>query len=260
VAAASLDSAPAFRRRFRITPGAGRVRSEVEDDFHCMAVTLSHRDGVIVSVEAEMDRAPWTTCPGAVAQVEQTFAGVALAVAAARGEKTENCTHLYDLAVLAAAHAADEEPLVYDVIVADPQGGRRGIELRRNGALAMSWVEENGRFTEPQELAGLSLRNIRPWIDALDARQQEEARLLRWAAMIAIGRVMPLDQQSDATQLPPNCYTFQPDRRTHARRVGEIRDFSVGNAIPLDRRPAPVLEARAGDPSMTPTRQPGDRP
>ncbi len=245
MAAASHDATPGFRRRFRVTPGPGWVRSEVEDDFHCMAVTLRHEDGMIAVVEAEMDRAPWTTCPGAVAQVEQTFTGAALADAAGHGGKTENCTHLYDLAVLAAAHAADAEPLVYDVIAADPVDGRRRIELRRNGALAMSWVEENGRFIEPQDIAGLNLRNIRPWIDALDVRQQEEARLLRWAAMIAIGRLIPLDQQTDASQLPPNCYTFQPDRRVQARRVGEIRDFRAGPAPPLARRPAPVLQAGA---------------
>ena len=242
-AAPALDALPGFRRRFRVTPGAGAGRTEFEDDFHCMAVTLRHADGVVTKVEAEQDRAPWTTCPGAVAQVERTFAGVALDAFAGRGEKTANCTHLYDLALLAAAHAGDAQPLVFDILVSDPIDGRRTLELRRDGVPAMSWVEENGRFVLPAAIAGLSLGDMRAFIDGLAPEQQEEARLLRWAGFIAHGRQIPLERQSDATRMPPNCYTFQPDMAAKARRVGEIRDFSAGTARPLDRRPAPVADA-----------------
>ena len=238
----SLDALPGYRRRFRVTPGAGWVTSELEDDMHCMAVTLRHEGGVVASVAAEQDRAPWTTCPGAVAQVEQTFTGVPLAAFGARGEKTANCTHLYDLAQLAAAHAHDRQPLVYDMLVSDPIEGRRRLELRRDGAPVMRWVEENGRFVEPADLAGLSLMDMRPWIDGLAPERQEQARLLRWGGMVAHGRTMPLEDQSDAARLPPNCYTLQPRRAVDARRVGEMRDFSAGTASPLDRRPAPVAE------------------
>jgi hypothetical protein len=242
-AAPALDALPGLRRRFRVTPGAGWIRAEVEDDYHCMAVTLRHVNGVATKVEAEQDRAPWTTCPGAVAQVERTFTGVALDAFPARGEKTANCTHLHDLALLAAAHAADTRPLVYDILVSDPAAGRRRLELRRDGAPVMSWVEQDGRFVEPAGLAGLSLGDMRAFIDSLAPPQQEEARILRWAGFIAHGRQIPLEQQSDATRMPPNCYTFQPDMAAKAQRVGEIRDFSAGTARPLDRRPAPVADA-----------------
>ena len=40
-----LDVLPGYRRRFRVTPGPGQVTSELEDDNHCMAVTLRHQDG-----------------------------------------------------------------------------------------------------------------------------------------------------------------------------------------------------------------------
>ena len=42
----------------------GEVRSEVEDDYHCMAVVVRHDGRVAQAVEADMIRAPWTTCPG----------------------------------------------------------------------------------------------------------------------------------------------------------------------------------------------------
>src|SRR5947209_9060741 len=105
-----------------------------------MAVTLRHDGVVITSVTAEQDRAPWTTCPGAVAQVERTFTGVPLVQAASRGEKSANCTHLYDLAQLAAAHAADARPVVFDIFVSDPAAGRRRLELRRDGVVVLDWV------------------------------------------------------------------------------------------------------------------------
>src|SRR3546814_16346000 len=80
---------PGFWRRFRVTPGAGWVRSEVEDDYHCMRVTL-HHDGMIATrIEPELLRAPWTTCPGASAQLVETFTGVALADFPARGDRSE---------------------------------------------------------------------------------------------------------------------------------------------------------------------------
>lgn len=229
----SLEQLPGFRRRFRITPAPGRVQSEVEDDYHCMSVTVHHDGAIATRVEAVMRRAPWTTCPGAPEQLAQTFRGVALDAFAARGEKQANCTHLHDLAVLAAGHAFDAAPLVYDILVSDPVDGRRRAELRCGGATVLGWTEAGLRIVEPAELAGLKLDELRPWIESLDARRQEAARLLRWANMLANGRMIPLEKQSDASRMPPGCYTFQPHRAAQAKRVGAIRDFSREGAAQL---------------------------
>jgi hypothetical protein len=234
-----VDQLPGFRRRFRVTPRPGSVCAELEDDFHCMAVTLQHEQGVIKEVRAEQDRAPWTTCPGAIGQLIRDFRGASLEDPPRASEvRNVNCTHLYDLAVLAAAHAHDAEPFTYDVLVSDPIAQRRVIELRRNGAPVMRWVEEDGRLTTPAEVAGLTLFNLNEWIASLDRDRWEQARILRWAARIARGRLIPLDQQSDASKMPLTCYSFQPHVRPSARRVGEIRDFSTGMADPLDGREA----------------------
>ncbi len=231
---APLENMPGFRRRFRITPGPGWVRSEVEDDYHRMALTVHHDGKTATRIEPTMIRAPWTTCPGAVEQLKQTFTGVALEQFAERGEKPANCTHLFDLALLAAAHAFDDAPLVYDILVCDPVDGKRRAELRRNGSTILAWSDASFRITEPAELAGLTLDKMRPWIDSLDAGRQEAARLLRWGNMIANGRIIPMEKQSDASRMPPGCYTFQPQRALVARRIGVIRDFSRGDAQPLE--------------------------
>ncbi len=228
-----LEQLPGFRRRFRITPGSGSVLCEVEDDFHCMGVRVRHDGQVATAIEPDMRRAPWTTCPGAEQQLIATFTGLPLAEFAARGDKRANCTHLYDLALLAGLHAVDSAPLCYDILVSDPIDGLRRAEIRRDGVAVLGWTERAFEIVAPAALAGQSLIALRTWIDTLDPALHEPARLLQWANMIANGRIIPLDQQSDATQMPPNCYTFQPARAAVAQRVGLIRDFSDGTRQPL---------------------------
>jgi hypothetical protein len=232
----ALDQLPGFRRRFRITPQALSVRGAVEDDYHCMAVTIHHDGKTATALEAIMERAPWTICPGAIGVLQTTFTGVALTAFATRGEKRENCTHLHDLAVLAAAHAWDQSALVYDILVSDPIDGRRRVELRRNGAVVLAWVDSQYAIVEPAELAGVRLDKMRSWIETLDAPGQEAARLLQWGAILAHGRSRPWDDQSDARSLGVDrCYTFQSRRVASAKRIGVIRDFSTGTTQPLER-------------------------
>lgn len=235
-----------FRRRIRIEPGTGRVRAALEDDFHCMAVIL-HHDGVRISgIEADMDRAPWTTCPGARAVLETTFRGTALADAARRGEKQANCTHLYDLAVLAAAHAADGVPLVYDIEVSDPVDGLWHAAISTGSEVLVQFSHCDNIVIQPDEITGTSLFGLRGWIEALPEPQREAARLLQWAAILAHGRVIPMERQSDASVIPPNCFTFQPERKGDARRVGRVIDFSASDAAPLDHLGPSGFAPRAG--------------
>jgi len=231
-----LDRLPGFRRRFRITPRADSVCSELEDDYHRMSVTLTHDGRTVSRIEPVMERVPWTVCPGAANQLQRTFTGAALADFASRGEKRENCTHLHDLAILAAAHAFDGEPLVYDILVSDPIDGRRRVEMRRNGATVLAWSDEKNRIVEPAELAGVTLDKLRRWIESLPPEQREAARLLQWGAIIANGRGRSLDKQSDASALGVGrCYTFQAHRVAAAKRIADIRDFSQGTTQLLAR-------------------------
>lgn len=232
----TIDDQPGFRRRFVLSPEPFSVRGDVEDDYHCMSVTLHHDGKIVTAVEPVLTRAPWNTCPGAVSQLHKTFVGVALDAFAARGLKTANCTHLYDLALLAAAHARKSELITYDVLVADPIDGKRHAELRRNGSTLMTLVHVDSRIVEPSELKGATLWTMRPWIESLDPGLQEAARIFQWATILALGRTIPMEDQSDANSMPiGRCYTFQPSVITEARRVGEIRDFSIGNARLFDR-------------------------
>ena len=228
----SIDGLPGYRRRFRITPTPDRVLTELEDDYHCMSVTVIHDGTRATALEPAMHRSPWTTCPGAIVVLKQMFTGIALNAFAQHGDRRANCTHLHDLAVLGAAHAFDTEPLVYDILVSDPVDGKRRAELRRNGVTELAWSEIGGRFVEPAEMVGLTLHKLGPWIQTLDPQRQEMTRLLRWGNLVAGGRLLSLQHLSDAMRMPEGvCYTFQAQRKVDAKRIGEIRDFSKGAVL-----------------------------
>ena len=200
-----------------------------------MAVTLVHDGGRVTGVDAVMERAPWTSCPGAPAVLRATFEGVTLSQVAARGEKQANCTHLHDLATLAAAHAHDPNPLFYEILVCDPIEGRVVAEIHGEGVLIHHLELREGTITAPEALAGASLFKLRGWIDTLAEPEREAARLLQWGTILAHGRAIPMEQQSDALRMPPNCFTFQPGNRERATRVGRVLDFSgKGAPEPLD--------------------------
>ncbi|MET0270276.1 MAG: DUF2889 domain-containing protein [Sphingomonas sp.] len=240
-----LDMLAGFRRRFVVTPGAGAVTAAVEDDYHCMAVTLRHDGATVTAIDPVMERAPWTTCPGAPAVLRATFTGVALAKVSARTAKQANCTHLHDLAVLAAAHADDAAPVIFDILASDAVDGVVTAEIRRDGVALVRITHRDDVIVTPVEIAGISLFKLRDWINALDEPYREAARLLQWGAILAHGRAIPIARQSDASLMPPNCYTFQPENKARATRIGRIIDFTAENAAPLDHFDGERFIARA---------------
>lgn len=230
----SATTLPGFRRKFRVTPIVGKVCAEVEDDFHCMSVIVHHDGESVLAVEPNMRRAPWTTCPGAEKKLQQTFSGVALKEFSRQGEKKLNCTHLYDLALLAAVHAGDEAAFTYEIYVSDPVEGYRKAEIYQRGEFVLGWTTTGMEIVAPDTLSGVGLASMRECIANMPAELQEPAKLLQWANMIANGRLIPMSEQSDASRMPASCYTFQPERAIVADRVGEIKEFSTGGVMPLD--------------------------
>lgn len=233
--AAINSEAPGYRRAFRVTPGEGRVTAAMEDDIHCMAVTLHHDGERITGVDPVMDRWPWTTCPGAGAALVSSFIGLPLAEARAPAQKPWNCTHLYDLAVLAATHAHDTVPLLYSITVSDPVDGETVAEICRQGVPIHRWRIRDDVLQEPVEVAGSHLLSLSGWIKTLPPAEAEAeaARLLQMGSLIAHGRGMPMERQSDATKMPANCHTFQPAVAKTAERFGEMIDFSQPGRKPL---------------------------
>jgi len=237
---ASGKALPGYRRRILIEPRPGSVTAELEDDYHRMAVTLTHAGGVITAVDSAMKRSPWTTCPGAIAQLGATFLGKALD-ASARDEKTLNCTHLFDLATFAAGHAGGSAPVSYEIEVSDPVDGSVEARLWRDGAPVFHWRTTDGILTAPADMAGIEMMTgIGRWIAAQPAALQEPARILRWAAMVAHGRAIAMPAGMSATHFATGaCFTFQPDMaKQGTRRPGADVDFTAQGRSPLADREA----------------------
>ncbi|MEW9854346.1 DUF2889 domain-containing protein [Novosphingobium sp. M1R2S20] len=224
-----------YRRRIRVIPQHGLVTALLEDDIHAMAVRLAHDGQKVVHIESFLDRMPWNTCPGAAAVLVDTFAGLPLKEVTLRKARKANCTHLHDLAVIAAEHAFDAEEICFDISVSDPVAGRRELMLQRNGSCALHWTEQDGQLVAPPEVAGRSLLTLRDALSAMTPQEAEAGRLLQWAGLVAHGRTIPLERQNDALKMPPNCYTFQPDRARVARRIGEVVDFSDSERTPGEK-------------------------
>lgn len=229
---------PGYRRRILIEPGPGCVTAELEDDYHRMVVTLHHADGALTAIESDMKRWPWTTCRGAIDQLEQTFAAVPIADFARRGEKKRNCTHLHDLAVFAAAHADGRAPIAYDLLVTDPVDGVRKATLARDGAAVLDWTLEGDLFLAPVDLAGRRIGELNDVIAGLEAAGAEAVRVLRWATILALGRAMHIPAGISATVFPAgSCYTFQPEKAAGSTRLsGADVDFSRPGMEPMADR------------------------
>lgn len=234
-------SADAYRRRIRVhTAEPGVVVSELEDDFHHFVVTLRHDGEHVVSCENTSHRWPWATCPDAAIPLRK-LAGMPLSrrftAAGTWTDPKQNCTHQFDTACHAIAHAAsDRESRVYDVEIPmrDPETGETDVRLWVDGAPRLAWsinwtgiADPEPPFTDAPWRGGFMR-----WADAtLPEDDAECAIVLRRACDIGMGRGMDLDGVPVADQLPTImagiCHTMQSGVIEVAfRHVGSIRDFS----------------------------------
>ena len=233
-------SPPGYRRRILITPGESTVTAALEDDMHCMVVRLDHDGARITAIHPHTERAPWSVCQHAGQTLLETFLGLPLDAATAPKAKWTNCTHLYDLAALAAAHGRDPGPFAYDIAVDDVVDGAATssaayCSVHANGALVHRWRVEGMTVLSPAAIAGVELTRLRDWIATLGPAEAEAARILQWASMVAHGRQMTDWDSFQPEAMPANCFAVQPGQpRDHIRRIGLRHDFSHGGIAPLD--------------------------
>lgn len=232
-----------LRRAILIDPRGDCVRAFLEDDFHHFEVRLRHRDGIITEVEAATIRHPWTTCAGAGPMLTDRLTGVALADAPSFDSQYAHCTHLYDLALLAASSAGEGRPALFRMFVSDSSAGRRDAILYRDAAPVIEWLLDREEILPPHAQAGLNLRTFRSWSEALPPGERLAGTLLRRAVFISIGRTFDPDVDRDIPTPPPGaCYNHQPENfAPDARTIGARRDFSYGRQGPLAESIAEII-------------------
>jgi hypothetical protein len=231
-----------MRRVQMIAPQPGCVTAEVEDDYHRFFVELSHDGARITGVATNAKRFPWTTCPSAGDHLAERLTGVTLSEVAGHENPLTHCTHMLDLAILAAAHAQDSGPTVYEMMVDDPHAGPRAAILRRNGIETLRWLIDGTLLVAPGMMAGRDMRQLKHWIDEIDPELREPARVLRRGAYIARGRGFDFSQLTTASAVNAAvaCYTFSREHGDDAWHIDEsMHDFDGLENRPLADRLSP---------------------
>jgi hypothetical protein len=229
---------PALRRRILLQPGAGAVRGEVEDDFHHFVVTLFHDGFRITRVTTAALRHPWTTCPAAGVLLAARLVGVSLDAIVGFDSPFSHCTHMLDLALLAAAHARDGSPMLYSMFVSDPGTGPRVAQLWRDDSILLDWLLDGDRVASgPGE--GRNLRQLRRWLPEFPVHLHEPALALRRVVFISAGRQFDYEARNNASELAAQsgvCFSFQPIRAADALPMrGSKLDFTADRSGPLAR-------------------------
>ena len=227
-----------YRRRIRIVATApDAVAAELEDDFHHFGVVVRHDGTRVTSVEGRAVRAPWSTCPAAVGPLH-AIEGMALSerctAVATQAEPRANCTHLFDLAGLAVAHAARGLAIrQYDVEIPRPDGAHNRVRLWRDGDLLLDWHLVDGRVVDAPPYSDVPWGGgFLRWADStLDPDTAEAAIVLRRACTIGSGRGMDLDALDRADELRELmlgiCYTMRSEHiHVALRNKGSARDFA----------------------------------
>jgi hypothetical protein len=233
----SFERPGIYRRRLRISTDVDSARAELEDDPHRYGVTLHHDGECITAVEGRALRTPWTACHEAPSLLVR-LVGMPLSPDPQQVYRQvngrEQCTHLLDLAGLAAAHAARgiaHRDYEAEVPCFDP-GQRRDAVLRIDGQETLRWTLERNAIVAPALFAGQDVAALMPWAKAclVDRDRLEAVWVLRRAVFVSGNRFFDLDRMalaSDTGHVSGACHVFTEGVAQRARRaVGATRDFS----------------------------------
>lgn len=228
-----------FRRRLRFATEAGVVHAALTDPYHAMWLRLTLRDDIITEVDAGIDRAPKTVCPGATLALRE-LEGMPVETAAARsfadGRAGRNCTHLLDLARAAlGCHQRGEAAWVLDLTVPDPDpAGRTRITSAVDGITMHAWTLADGQLTDDAgRPCGAFGPDFLPLIcERFAGIELEAARALRLAVFVAAGRAYITDGPNpvralDETDRHGDCFAFSPSMLALSRdNIGYVQDFT----------------------------------
>jgi len=229
-----------YRRRISLSQQGDHVLAELEDDCHGFRVQLFHDGQQVTAIEPETLRVPLNTCSGAGRPLQQ-LVGTRLDAASpailAAVDQRSNCTHLYDLTLLAIHHAGRSQPQrTYDVEVLDPprDGGSARCEVFCDGVSIHRWQLDFTTIVEPEELAGRPvLHGFAAWANrAFSGNEQEAAFVLCKGVFVSLSRMHDMSNihglQAVANQeMRGVCYSYSEAVIDHAHYLGStVHDFT----------------------------------
>ena len=228
---------PGFWRRLVLYPAEGWIGGAIEDDMHQFHLRIDHANGRIASAKGSALRHPWTGCAGAPLHLAAELAGELLTQVAGRDPR-QHCTHLFDLAIVMAAHAEDTGPSRFDMRVADRVEGRTTATLERNGIACLRWQITDTTIDGPESFAGRDMKQLSAWKSDYPAEQAEYATMLRRAIFVSGARRYELVKNRRGLQSPlarhAVCFNYQSPQIEKTVSLYEKRDFSHGDQEPLE--------------------------
>lgn len=227
-----------FRRRIRLVSTGIQVQADLEDCNHAFRLTLSHDGEIITAISAQPIRFPFNTCPDALANL-QGFIGCALSASVPEIRQfvrpEQNCTHLYDLATLALAHAMrNGVARQYDVAIPDEQDGVLSVEVSCDGIPQHSWQIRKREIIFPQQLAGKPImKGFYLWATAeFSGDALEAAEVLQRGYFVSHTRRLDLKssvgRSAFGDRMPEgSCYTYNRGVVEQAfQATDNVRDFT----------------------------------
>lgn len=232
-----------YRRRIRLIAEGNSVIGELEDTMHGFRSCVEHDGECVTTVTGDAIRYPLSSCPGALEPLQE-LVGVSIQSTAEeinrQGNPFGNCTHLYDLSILAVAQArrltlnTDLGDYQYDVEVHDETeaGSRATVSL--NGERIHDWLTQRFQIVEPGPLAGNTLfQGFSAW-----AKQHFQGIELEAAHVLQKGYFVAQANRFDTNKLAGKpalieesrrnvCYSFSDGTVENAIRLGtNARDFT----------------------------------
>ena len=228
---------PGLWRRIVLQPGQGWIGCALEDDIHRFHLRMDHKDGRITSVAAKAVRHPWTGCVGAAPHLVKSLTGELLSDVAAL-DATQQCTHLFDLAILCAAHANDTRPTRFDMRVADRVDERTTATLEQDGIERLRWQLEGTIISGPEEFAGKDVKRVSRWKSEFAPDVAEWSVLLRRTIFISGARDFEIPHGIHASEMGPTrmgvCFNYQLPQAEESSPLYRLRDFSMSRHEPLE--------------------------
>lgn len=233
----ALQSPHVFFRRIIFDVTETECQVAMEDEHHYFVLNLGHDGERITSVNSTARRTPWTICPQAAARL-QDFVGQPLrqriAVNLPEIDSKQQCTHQYDLLMVALAQATQPGRREYVAKVTGAMHEYRHAELWLNDEKLLDWRLQGTSIHSKDEFDQQDLRNIMPWAEeTLSDRMLEALFVQRRAVMVAASKGFNLDLIKNAGQAmvvrAGACFVFQPERAEQAERIiGSTRKDVTG--------------------------------
>jgi hypothetical protein len=228
-----------FRRCVIVDATQDVVHAAIEDDFHHYELQIRHANGLVTAAKVNSIRTPWVICGEAGARMADLIGHPISTRPEGLPDPHHQCTHMFELAVVALGQAVRGGYRRYDVAIPHRKiGDTTRATLHRDKELILTWHMNGDTIEAPPPFAGENVRKVLPWASAtFDDDMFEAIKVLRRSVHVSGGRSVQFDRFAGAADIKHvlgACYAFQPERVARARRNPDTRrDFTSTPDLPL---------------------------